>query len=305
MSNKTSFKYGRRNAEGEISLACEELPSGLEGKLEHCAGLIKGLGRVVVAFSGGVDSSFLLAFAAEVLGRDNVLAVMSVSASQPRRARRDGRSLAERLGVEMVEVETAEFSDSAYRSNPPRRCYHCKRHLFEALWVLARQRGFQAVAAGSNADDSGDYRPGLEAAREQGVSEPLMEAGLTKQDVRDASRAMGLETWSKPASACLASRVPYGSEITPDRLGRIERSEEILADMGFCRCRVRDHDGLARVEVPPESLERALEHRERIVRSLISTGFTYVTLDLQGLRSGSMNAALSRTTDAPADGGGA
>ncbi|MGC9455677.1 MAG: ATP-dependent sacrificial sulfur transferase LarE [Phycisphaerae bacterium] len=272
----------------------DELPPALCGKLDHCAGLIASLGRVVVAFSGGVDSSFLLAFAADVLGSDNVLAAMSVSPSQPQRARREGRDLASRLGVEMVEVETAEFSDRAYRSNPPRRCYHCKRHLFESLRRIARAGGFQAVAAGSNADDSGDYRPGLEAARELGVAEPLMQAGLTKQDIRRASRAMGLPTWTKPASACLASRVPYGSEITPNRLGRIERSEELLAGMGFRTCRVRDHDGLARVEVPPESLERAVRDRERIVRLLISAGYTYVTLDLQGLRSGSMNAALNR-----------
>lgn len=267
----------------------------LRGKLYRCSGLIEGLGSVVVAFSGGVDSSFLLAFAAEVLGTEHVLAAMSVSASQPRRESRDGRALTERLGVEMVEVKTCELSDPAYSANPPRRCYHCKKHLFESLWQVAGERGFAAVAAGSNADDTGDFRPGLEAARELGVSEPLMQAGLTKQDVRDASKAIGLETWSKPASACLASRVPYGSEITPRRLERIERGEEVLKLLGFDSCRLRDHDNLARIEVPPDSLPRVLEYRERIVGSLTSAGFTYVTLDLRGLRSGSMNEVLRRS----------
>lgn len=278
------------------------LPPELRRRIEHCRGHLARLGGVVVAFSGGVDSSLLLALAAETLGVEEVLAAMSVSASQPSRERRQGRLLAGQLGVELVEIRTCELSDPEYSANPPRRCYHCKRHLFEALWRLAEQRGISAVAAGANADDVGDFRPGLEAGHELGVHEPLMAAGLTKSDIRLTSRAMGLPTWSKPASACLASRVPYGSEITSQRLARIERGEDFLKDMGFDSCRLRDHGELARIEVPAESLARVMLHRERIVRSLKSAGFVYVTLDLQGLRSGSMNETLDTrlaAVDAP------
>jgi len=250
------------------------------------------MGRVVVAFSAGVDSTFLLALAAETLGSSNVLAAMGISPSLPQRELTAGRRLAESLGVELVEVPTAELSDPHYTANPPDRCYHCKRELFVRLTELARQRSFDAVTSGANVDDQGDFRPGLQAGEDLGVRKPLWEAGLTKQDVRTASRAMSLETWNKPAMACLASRVPYAKPITAERLGRIEQAEYILMDLGFAACRVRDHDQLARIEVPPEDLGRLVQQAQPIVEGLQTLGYCYVAVDLQGFRSGSMNEAI-------------
>jgi uncharacterized protein len=189
----------------------------------------------------------------------------------------------------MVEIYTCELDDADYAANAPDRCYHCKQELFTQLKVLADERGFAAVVAGANADDTGDFRPGLAAGRELGVRNPLLEAGLTKQEIRTASQAMELETWDKPAMACLASRIPYGSPITAERLERVEQAEYILKDLGFAQCRVRDHDTLARIEVPLEKLSHALRLRETITTALKAVGYVFVALDLQGFRSGSMN----------------
>ncbi len=267
-------------------------------KWQACETSLRKLGNVVVAFSGGVDSTLLLALAVRALGADNVLAAIGVSPSLARRERDEGRRLAKQIGAELVEIETHEMSNPAYAANPANRCFYCKTDLFGRLKELAFQREFKAVASGANADDTGDFRPGLQAGRELGILNPLMEAGLTKAEIREISRALDLPTWDKPAMACLASRVPYGQLLSPERLGRIEQAEYVLKDLGFVQCRVRDHDTVARVEVPAADLARLVAAGPQIAAALKKLGYTYVTVDLEGFRSGSMNETLSARTRA-------
>ncbi len=264
----------------------------LAGKTARVREIVNGLGRAVVAFSGGADSTLLLALAAEELGAENVLAAVGVSPVVPVREIEAARRLAKDIGVELVEFVSHEMDDPAFTENPADRCYHCKTALYAEIGRIAKERGFDSVASGANADDLNDFRPGHEAGRRMGVRNPLMEAGLTKADIRAVSRSMGLPTWDKPALACLASRIPYGSPITPGRLDRIARAEEALRGLGFEECRVRDYETLARIEVPADHLSRAIEQRREIVSALTEAGYTYVTLDLAGLRSGSMNEVL-------------
>ncbi len=265
----------------------------LQARLKACRRIIIELKRAVVAFSAGVDSTFLLAMATDALGADNVLAAMGVSPSLAAREREAGAKLAENIGVELVEIPTGEMDDPKYAANPADRCFYCKNDLVTRLGELAEQRGFSVVLSGANADDTGDFRPGIRAGEKLGVRSPLLEAGLTKADIRLASRAMGLETWDKPAMACLASRIPYGQDITAEKLARIEKAEYVLKDAGFAECRVRDHGAVARIEVPPADLARMIQQREQIVQSLRELDYVYVTLDLAGFRSGSMNETLS------------
>ena len=275
-----------------ISDSITQLDPALRAKLDACRNTLVGMKRVVVAFSAGVDSTFLLAMAVDVLGAENVVAAMGISPSLAQRERRQGRTLAESIGAELAEVDTGELDNPEYSANPAQRCFFCKSDLFGRLRALADERNIPAVVSGANADDTGDFRPGLRAGKELGVRNPLMEAGLTKADIRAASRVMGLETWDKPAMACLASRVPYGQPITAEKLSRIEQAENVLKDMGFVECRVRDHDQVARIEVPADQIARAAGSAARISEAVKALGYTYVTLDMTGFRSGSMNEVL-------------
>jgi len=269
------------------------LDDALQAKLTACQDILRKVAPVVVAYSGGVDSTLLLALAARTLGGDNVLAAVGTSPSLPQRELSQTRELARELGVELAEVTTGELDNPDYAANPERRCFYCKSELFGLLGELAIARGFRTVVSGVNADDTGDFRPGIEAGRELGVANPLMDAGLTKAEIRTLSHAMGLETWDKPAMACLASRIPYGQAVSADKLARVEQAEYVLKDLGFVQCRVRDHETIARIEVPSNDVPRAAELRETLVEKLKALGYTYVTLDLQGFRSGSMNETIT------------
>ncbi|MCJ7544043.1 MAG: ATP-dependent sacrificial sulfur transferase LarE [Phycisphaerae bacterium] len=271
----------------------DALDPALRRKVQLAQGCLKRLRRVVVAFSGGVDSTLVLALAVETLGKGNVVATMGISAIHPRRECQAGREIAGQLGVELVELETTELTDPQFLANSPQRCYICKRHVMGPMVELAGRRGCAAVVSGTNADDLGDFRPGIQAAQELGIVNPLIEAGMTKDDIRAVSKALGLVTWDKPSMACLATRVPYGQPLTTEALGRIEQAEDALRDMGFATCRVRDHFPVARIELEPNQLSKALRMRQRITERIKATGYTFVALDLGGFRSGSMNEALS------------
>ena len=266
---------------------------------------LAGLGSVLVAYSGGVDSAFLGITAARVLG-DRSICVTADSPSYPDRHRDLAIGTARAFHLRHEMVPTSEVDNPQYRANPANRCYYCKHELYTHLTAIARARGFNAVADGSNADDRGDYRPGRQAAREFAVRSPLDEASLTKAEVRELSRRAGLPTWDEPASACLSSRIPYFTEVTDEKLRMIERAENVLRDLGFRICRVRHHDlpagskdpaymsRLARLELGVEEIARAVEPpmAERIDRELREIGYTAVTVDLRGYRLGSLNEAL-------------
>ena len=265
----------------------------LETKRKRLDAILENLGSALVAFSGGVDSTLLVAEARRVLGRDKVLAVTAESETYVPEELERARTLAARLDVEHLVVQTRELDVPNFRHNPPDRCYWCKRELFTRLGRLAKERGLAAVCDGANADDPKEHRPGLRAAAELGVRSPLKEAGFTKADVRELSRQLGLPTWNRPAMACLASRFPYGAEITPEALERVARAERFLRSLGYETCRVRDHFPVARIEVAADALARLLTERECITREFRKVGYAYVTLDLEGYRPGAMDETLS------------
>jgi uncharacterized protein len=263
----------------------------MKEKLEKLRRILRGMERVVVAYSGGVDSTFVLKVAQECLG-DGVLAITADSPSLPRHELQEARRIARQLGARHLTIESHEMDDSRYLANDPLRCYYCKRVRYERLVAYAQDQGYRCVVDGANADDVGDHRPGLRAAAEQGVRSPLQEVGLSKAEVRALGRELGLPNWDKPASACLASRIPYGTPITLESLRRVGRAEAALRGLGTGQLRVRDHGQVARIEVEPGDFSLILEQREGIVAELKQLGYAYVTLDLVGFRSGSLNEVL-------------
>jgi uncharacterized protein len=258
--------------------------------LERLLAQFDGVSGAVVAFSGGADSSLVLAAAVRALGAERVAAATATSPTYLDEELAAAREAAAALGVEHLVLETREFDDPRFVENSRERCYWCKSGLLDALAEVAEARGARVVD-GANADDVGDHRPGMKAAAERGVLQPLLAAGVTKAEVRRLARELGLPTWDAPQQACLASRIPYGEAITRDKLAAVAAVEKALHELGFRQCRARRHGDVARLEVEPAQLERAFELREEIVRRVHAAGFTYVALDLDGFRSGSMNEA--------------
>ena len=266
------------------------LPPETQCKLDRLREIVRSFGSVLVAYSGGVDSALVMAVAHQELG-ERALACIGTSPSYPRREMRDAVKLAEMLGVPFRLVETQEHLDARYAANPGNRCYFCKSQLHDQLGAIADAEGWAAVADGNNASDVGDDRPGMTAARERGVRSPLLEAGVTKDEVRAMAKELNLPVWDKPAMACLSSRVPHGTAITAELLRQIESAEDVLASLGFRQFRVRHHGEVARVELPAEDMSKAIELREQIVGGIRRAGYRFVSLDLGGFRSGSLNAS--------------
>ena len=275
-------------------LETEELSEELLAKLQKLEEYIEGLGSLAVGFSGGVDSTFLLAVAHNVLG-DKVIAVTGADSSVPEREVNEAEAFCKERGIRHIICRVNPLKEEGYRHNGPDRCYFCKHGIFTEVKTIADENGISFMAEGSNMDDLGDYRPGLKAAAELSVKSPLREAGLYKQDIRLISKAMGLKTWSKPAYACLASRFVYGEEITEEKLHMIDQAEQFLIEHGFFEERVRLHGKMARIEVPAQDIERLASNsiREEVYKKFKELGFSFVTIDMLGYKLGSMNATLT------------
>jgi uncharacterized protein len=276
------------------------MQAALEIKRDKLISRMRELGKVVVGFSGGIDSTLALKIAVEALGKENVWAVTGNSESLLPEELEHCRILGRQIGlVNLIEVHTDELSNPNYRANPVDRCFYCKHELFSQLQRIAHEVGAAHVIDGSNADDGLDWRPGRRAAGELGVISPLAESGITKSEIRELAKGYGLPNWDKPALACLSSRIPYGSEVSVEKLSQIAKAERFLRSLGFTQLRVRHHDNIARIELLKEEMPR-LDDRvllDKVVTKLKKIGFVYVTLDLQGFRSGSMNESMTEDRD--------
>jgi pyridinium-3,5-biscarboxylic acid mononucleotide sulfurtransferase len=268
--------------------------NALKNKLEELEAVVAPYGSALVAFSGGVDSSLALAVAAKALSKESVLAVTSNNETYLPSELEGAKALALSLGVEHLVVNTRELDDPNYAKNPANRCYFCKSTLYSDLAKIAEEKGFRCVIDGANKDDEGDYRPGREAAKELGVISPLSVVRMSKDEVRELAKFLGLPSWDKPALACLSSRFPYGQEITPEKLAQVARAEEFMRSRGYKQVRVRHHGEIARLEIGSDELEKAFKQREEISTELTTAGFLYVTLDLVGYTPGSLNATLKK-----------
>ena len=264
----------------------------LEEKLDSLTEILKSLGSVAIAYSGGVDSTFLSKVAFDTLG-DNALAITARSETYPRSEFEEASKLAGKIGIRHKVIVSGELDIPEFADNPVNRCYYCKKELFTKLKEIAKKRGLKHVVDGSNFDDLDDHRPGMQAADELGVRSPLEEAKLTKADIRELSKKLGLPTWDKPSFACLSSRFPYGNRITREKLTAVGEAEIFLRNLGIRQLRVRHHDQIARIEVAEDDMEALLQNREQIVEKLKELGYTYVAMDLQGYRTGSMNEVLT------------
>jgi pyridinium-3,5-biscarboxylic acid mononucleotide sulfurtransferase len=265
-----------------------------EEKMSNLRALLRSYGSVAIAFSGGADSALLLKVALDELGTDKVLALIGISETFPRSEREQALELADKLGARHIEVMTRELESRTFAANTPERCYHCKMELLTKFISIAKEEGFRTVADGSNADDLKSTRAGLRAVRELGTSTPLADVGLSKDEVRHLSKELGLPTALKPSSACLASRIPFGTPITRESLVQVERAEDFLHELGVTQVRVRHHGDVARIEVTTDEFYLVLNNRDWIIKEFKMLGFSYVTMDLQGFRSGSMEEPARR-----------